>query len=176
MTLRPMRWWDVETVAALDAELFPHDRWSAEQFWGELAHVPETRWYAVHEGDAGVDGYVGLYAVPPEGDVATIAVAPSAQGRGLGRMLLDALVAEARRRGVTQLFLEVLEGNEAALALYASSGFERQGHRRDYYGPGLDALVLRRRLLGVDNADATRDGAPDGAATATSSQDARGPS
>ena len=146
MTLRAMRWWDVETVAALDAELFPHDPWSQEQFWAELAHVPETRWYAVHEGQDGVDGYVGLYAVPPEADVATIAVAVPAQGRGLGRELLDALVGEARRRGVTQLFLEVLDGNEAALALYASSGFERQGHRRDYYGHGLDAVVLRRRL------------------------------
>ena len=149
MTLRAMRWWDVEAVAALDAALFPHDPWSAEQIWGELAHVPETRWYAVHEGDAGVDGYVGLYAVPPEGDVATIAVAPAAQGQGLGRELLDALVDEARRRGVTSLFLEVLDGNEAARALYASAGFQRQGHRRDYYGPALDAVVLRRRLSGV---------------------------
>ena len=147
MTLRAMRWWDVETVAALDAELFPHDPWSQEQFWAELAHVPETRWYAVHEGQDGVDGYVGLYAVPPEGDVQTIAVAPRSQGRGLGRELLAALVAEARLRGCAQLFLEVLDGNEAALALYASAGFERQGRRRDYYGPGLDAIVLRRRLV-----------------------------
>ena len=146
MSLRPMRWWDVEAVAALEPELFPHDRWSAEQLWGELAHVPETRWYAVHEDASGIDGYVGLYAVPPDADVATIAVAPRSQRRGLGRELLDALVAEARRRGVTTLFLEVLEGNDAALALYAASGFESQGRRRDYYGPGLHAVVLRRRL------------------------------
>jgi ribosomal-protein-alanine N-acetyltransferase len=167
MTLRPMRWWDVEAVAALDAELFPHDRWSAEQLWGELAHVPETRWYAVHDGETGVDGYVGLYAVPPEGDVATIAVAPSSQGRGLGRTLLDAVVAEARRRGVTLLYLEVLDGNEAALALYASAGFERQGHRRDYYGPGLDAIVLRRRLHAVDVDGDPSDGPASGAGEAT---------
>ncbi|HET7900032.1 MAG TPA: ribosomal protein S18-alanine N-acetyltransferase [Candidatus Nanopelagicales bacterium] len=148
MSLRPMRWWDIEAVAALDAELFPHDPWSAEQLWGELAHVPETRWYAVHDDDAGVDGYVGLYAVPPDGDVATIAVATRSQRRGLGRELLDALVDEARHRGVTQLFLEVLESNQPALALYEATGFERQGRRRDYYGPGLHAVVLRRRLVG----------------------------
>ena len=146
MPLRPMRWWDVEAVAELDAELFPHAPWGPEQLWGELAHVPETRWYAVHEDDAGIDGYVGLFAVPPDGDVATIAVAPRSQRRGLGRALLDALVAEARRRGVAQLFLEVLETNEPAIALYESSGFESQGRRRDYYGPGLDAVVLRRLL------------------------------
>lgn len=113
---------------------------------GELAHVPETRWYAVHEDDQGIDGYVGLYAVPPDGDVATIAVAARSQRQGLGRTLLDALVDEARRRGVAQLFLEVLETNAPALALYESTGFESQGRRRDYYGPGLHAVVLRRRL------------------------------
>ena len=50
-----MRWWDVEAVTALERQLFSHDPWSAEQFWGELAHVPETRWYAVHEDDSGVE-------------------------------------------------------------------------------------------------------------------------
>lgn len=146
MTIRAMRWWDVEACVALERELFEHAPWSAEQFWGELAHVPDTRWVAVHEDADGIDGYVCLAAVPPEGDVQTIAVAPRSQGRGLGRELLGALLAEARRRGCTQVFLEVLHTNEAALALYERSGFERQGRRRDYYGPGADAIVMRTRL------------------------------
>lgn len=146
MTTRTMRWWDVEEVVTLERELFAHDPWSAEQFWGELAHVPETRWYAVHEDASGVDGYVGLFAVPPEADVQTIAVAPRSQGRGVGRHLLDLLVEEAVRRGCAQLFLEVRVDNSPALALYERAGFEPQGRRRDYYGPGQDALVLRRRL------------------------------
>jgi len=148
VTVRAMRWWDVEEVAALERELFAHDPWSVEQFWGELAHVPETRWYVVHDDDSGVDGYVGLFAVPPEADVQTIAVAPRSQGRGLGRELLDALVDEAVRRGCTQLFLEVRVDNDAAIGLYERTGFVRQGRRRGYYGDGVDALVLRRRIGG----------------------------
>ncbi|MDA8436463.1 MAG: ribosomal protein S18-alanine N-acetyltransferase [Actinomycetales bacterium] len=148
MTTRTMRWWDVEDVVALERELFSHDPWTPEQFWGELAHVPETRWYAVHEDASGIDGYVGLFAVPPEADVQTIAVAPRSQGRGLGRELLDALVAEAVRRGCAQLFLEVRVDNAPAIALYERAGFEPQGRRSGYYGPGQDALVLRRRLAG----------------------------
>lgn len=156
MTLRPMRWWDIEAVAALETELFPHDAWSAEQVWGELAHVPDSRWYAVEEDDAGIAGYVGLMAVPPEADVQTVAVAPRAQGTGLGRRLLDALLVEAERRGCTQVFLEVHDDNEPALRLYERAGFEQQGRRRDYYGPGLHALILRRRLggSGADLAEA----------------------
>jgi ribosomal-protein-alanine N-acetyltransferase len=149
--LRRMRWWDVEPVVALERELFPHDAWNAEQFWSELAHAPATRWFAVHEDEAGIDGYVGLYAVPPEADVQTIAVAPRSQGRGLGRELLDALVAEARQRGCAQVFLEVLDGNAPALALYERAGFERMGRRASYYGPGLDAVILRLRLREGDD-------------------------
>lgn len=143
-----MRWWDLEDVLALERAAFEHDPWSAEQFWGELAHVPETRWYAVHEDDAGIDGYAGLLAVPPEADVQTIAVAPRSQGRGIGRLLLDELVGEALRRGCTQLFLEVRVDNAPALALYERTGFQVMSRRRDYYGPGRDALVLRRTLSG----------------------------
>jgi ribosomal-protein-alanine N-acetyltransferase len=146
MTVRAMRWWDVEEVAALEPVLFPEQPWSVEQFWAELAHVPETRWYAVVDDDQGVAAYAGLFAVPPEADVQTIAVAPRAQGRGLGRALVDALVEEAVRRGCAQLFLEVRADNEPALRLYAAASFERNGVRRDYYGPGRDAIVLRRRL------------------------------
>lgn len=141
-----MRWWDVEHVMELERALFPHDAWSTEQMWSELAHVPATRWYAVHEDDEGVDGYVGLLAVPPDADVQTIAVAPRSQGRGIGRELLEALTAEAVRRGCTQLFLEVVAGNDPAVRLYESVGFEHQGRRRDYYGTGVDALVMRKRL------------------------------
>lgn len=141
-----MRWWDIDEVIDLERELFTHDPWSRELMWSELAHVPATRWYAVHEDDTGIDGYAGLNAVPPEGDVQTVAVAARSQGQGLGRRLLDELTAEARRRGCTQLYLEVRVDNDRAIALYAAAGFEKQGRRRDYYGPGADALVLRKRL------------------------------
>jgi ribosomal-protein-alanine N-acetyltransferase len=149
--LRPMRWWDVEAVHALERSLFPHDAWSQELFWSELAGVPDSRWYVVAErGDdaAGpaVVGYAGLFAVPPEADVQTVAVAAPEQGRGLGRRLLHALLGEARRRGCTSLVLEVAADNEPARALYAGEGFETLARRSRYYPDGTDALVMRRRL------------------------------
>lgn len=142
--LRRMRWWDLDAVVALELALFPQP-WSAETFLSELAYVPESRWYVVAESDGDLVGYAGLRAVPPEGDVQTLAVAPATQGRGVGRTLLDALLAEAVRRGCTQVFLEVRSDNPAALGLYGSRGFERQGLRRGYYGPGEDAVIMRLR-------------------------------
>lgn len=151
--LRPMRWWDLEGVTALERELFGPTAWSAETFWSELAAPGRAYLVAEEAEDAGLLGcaellgYAGLAAGGGEADVQTVAVAPGAQGRGVGRALLDALVAEAGRRGAPAVLLEVRADNAPARALYASSGFERIGVRRRYYQPGdVDALVMRRRL------------------------------
>ncbi len=153
--LRRFRWWDVEAAHLLEGELFP-DAWSVETFWSELAHVPETRHYVVVADDDGaLVGYAGLAVIGHQADVQTLAVAPAAQGQGLGRLLLDELLSEARRRGVTEVLLEVRADNEPAHALYARAGFERIGIRRGYYQPGgTDALVLRLRLHHATSGDA----------------------
>ncbi len=146
VALRPMRWWDVEAAHALETVLFP-DPWSVETFWSELALVPDSRHYLVAEDDGDLVGYAGLAVVGRQADVQTLAVAPAAQGRGLGRRLLHALVAEARRRDAGEVLLEVRAENAAALALYAGAGFERIAIRRGYYRPGgTDAHVLRLRI------------------------------
>jgi len=122
-----MRWWDVDAVQALDAELFGATAWTPATFWSELAAGP-TRWYVVAEtvgaaGAAVLAGYAGLLVPGPEADVQTIAVAPSAQGRGVGTRLLRALTAQAARGGARSLLLEVRADNAAAIALYEREGF-----------------------------------------------------
>jgi ribosomal-protein-alanine N-acetyltransferase len=103
------------------------------------------------EGAAGeVDGFVLARTIAGEAEILTLAVRPEQRRRGLGRLLVEAAVAEAGRRGASMLLLEVAHDNPAALALYQGLGFERVGLRRAYYArPGArraDALVLRRPL------------------------------
>ncbi|HEX6446327.1 MAG TPA: ribosomal protein S18-alanine N-acetyltransferase [Streptosporangiales bacterium] len=142
-----MRWWDVAPVAELESALFPTDAWSAEAFWSELAQY-DSRHYVVAELDGTVIGYAGLAAAAGEADVLTLAVDAGLQGHGVGRLLLRELLAEAARRGCTDVLLEVRGGNEPALALYERHGFERIGVRRRYYSDGEDAIVMRRRKVG----------------------------
>lgn len=145
VTLRPMRWPDIEAVHALETEVFDVDPWSAEQFWGELAHP--TRRYLVAELDGSIVGYAGVYLLPPDSDVQTIAVSSAAQGRGIGKLLLRALIDIALELGCVQLLLEVRSDNESALAMYERFGFESISRRRDYYATGVDALIMRLRPL-----------------------------
>jgi [ribosomal protein S18]-alanine N-acetyltransferase len=146
VTLRPMRWWDVESALEIEREVFSSDAWTAEQFWSELAGVPATRWYVVATAADDVVGYAGLAQAGSECDVQTLAVRRSRQGSGVGSMLLDALLAEGSRRGCARAFLEVRADNAAAIALYRRRGFERIAVRQRYYSDGTDALVMRGRI------------------------------
>lgn len=147
MKIEHLRWWDIDAIMPLERELFAQTAWSAGQFWSELAHVPHTREYVVARDGETVLGYAGVYANKPTADVQTIAVAPSAQGRGVGAALLDALKEAARTRGCTEMLLEVRADNEPAISLYQRAGFETIANRRGYYGPGQDALIMRARPL-----------------------------
>jgi ribosomal-protein-alanine N-acetyltransferase len=80
-----------------------------------------------------------------EAEILTLAVAPYARGRGLGRALLCAAIAQAERAGAEEMFLEVGSDNPAARALYAGLGFVNVGARKAYYR-GRDAAVLRLSL------------------------------
>jgi len=142
--LARMRWWHVAELMPVERELFAPEPWSERLFWSELGQL-DTRHYLVALRDGAVVGYAGLCDYPDEAFVQTIAVAPAAQGQGLGALLLTALLAEADRRGQRVVSLEVRADNEGAQRLYARHGFTRTGVRRGYYPGGVDALVLTRR-------------------------------
>lgn len=145
VALRPMRWPDIGAVHGIETSVFEVDPWTEEQFWGELAQ--STREYVVAEDDGAVIGYAGAYLLAPDADVQTIAVSPAAQGRGVGRLLLERLIAIAVDAGCSQLLLEVRSDNASAISMYERFGFEAISKRRDYYATGVDALIMRLRPL-----------------------------
>ncbi|GGU91829.1 ribosomal-protein-alanine acetyltransferase [Streptomyces litmocidini] len=153
--LREMRWWDIEPVLALEAELFPEDAWSEGMFWSELAHARgerATRHYVVAEdpSDGRLVGYAGLAAAGGLGDVQTIAVSRDQWGTGLGARLLTDLLKEATAFECEEVLLEVRVDNTRAQKLYERFGFEPIGFRRGYYQPGnVDALVMRLIVQGT---------------------------
>jgi len=143
--LRPLRWWDLEAVHALERELFGDTAWSLETFWGELAQ-PNRRYLVAEEGTT-LLGYGGVMVTGADADVQTLGVAAAGQGRGTGRRLLRALLAAAAGAGATRTVLEVRADNAAAQALYRSEGFDQIARRPRYYQPGdVDAVIMRAAL------------------------------
>ena len=152
--LARMRWWHVAQALPVERALFPDEPWTERTFWSELGQLASRHYLVALDADQPdadqpggerLVGYAGLCDYPDEAWVQTVAVAPAAQGRGLGDRLLTALLDEAARRRAPAVSLEVRADNPAAQRLYERHGFVRTGVRRGYYRPGVDAWVLTRR-------------------------------
>lgn len=147
---------DVPAIMELERSIFVNDAWSERSMRSEV--TGEHGYYLVAfepETPGRIDGYAGLLAPRggAEGDIQTIAVAPHARRRGLGRTLMLALIDETRHRGARELFLEVRADNPGAQSLYRELGFAEIGVRPRYYQPdGVDAIVMR---LAVPNPETT---------------------
>ncbi|MBO0677888.1 ribosomal protein S18-alanine N-acetyltransferase [Mycolicibacterium sp. S2-37] len=136
---------DAARCAELEALLFGgDDPWPARAFRAEL-DAGHTH-YAAARADGKLVGYAGIARLgrrePFEYEIHTIGVDPEYQGRGIGRRLLNDLLAVA---GNGTVFLEVRTDNEPAITLYESVGFVRAGLRKRYYrASGADAYTMRR--------------------------------
>ncbi len=134
---------DVQRMAAIELASFS-DPWPASAF-ADLLQQAHARIIVALGADQALLGYCVLLSAADEGEIANIAVAPSARRGGVGAQLLDDAIGFGTSEGVLHLFLEVRSSNESARRLYASRGFLPVGRRRAYYREPLeDALVLRR--------------------------------
>ena len=125
------------------------EAWTASQCAG-LLPMPGVWLMLAHEADA-VIGFALARSVAGEAELLLLAVRRGAQGRGVGKMLLDHFAEQANGRGATRLHLEVREGNHA-LSLYERAEFALIGRRRNYYsghgGQTYDALTLAKNMHG----------------------------
>jgi ribosomal-protein-alanine N-acetyltransferase len=158
-----MRVADLDAVMPFEQQMFGPEAWSRQGYLDELADT-RLRYYIVAEavaegstepaggtggtgggaGGAGLLGTGGLLTVGETAQILTVGVLPAARRRGVGRLLVRALVAEARRRRATEVLLEVREDNHAAQRLYTGEGFTVLGKRRGYYEQGrVDAITMR---------------------------------
>lgn len=154
--LRPLGPAQLEGRAPACDGLFDAGPWTPRAVAETLAS-PGAFGFLVGESD-GWAGLVLARAVADECEILWLAVAPDRRGRGIGRALLEAALERAGTLGARTAFLEVAEGNEAALALYRAAGFHPRGRRPGYYaatseGAMRAAVAMRRRLGGPPGRD-----------------------
>ena len=132
----------VEAIAQLEKICFS-DPWSINSISSELNN-PLSVWVVALDGDKLV-GYVGSQSVLGWADMMNIAVDPRYRRKGVGRRLVNELIAKLQHNDVTCLTLEVRASNAGAIALYNELGFIQVGKRPNYYrNPKEDALILRK--------------------------------
>lgn len=133
---------------------------SWEEF--DVGKLPEHRWVALTD-DGTVLGWAAARAVSGRCVYAgvvehSVYVEPAASGRGVGRLLLDALVDSTERAGVWTIESGIFPENAASLALHARAGFRVVGTRERLglmtYGPlagtWRDVVLVERRATDRD--------------------------
>lgn len=120
--------------------------WRREDFERELVRAwAVLRVLRPHSG-APIAAFVHYWWVSGEVQIMNVATVPSLRRRGYARALLRDVVDAAHGRA-RSLILEVRRGNEPAIRMYESLGFQGVGVRPRYYAnDGEDALVMRREL------------------------------
>ena len=140
-SLLPARLDDLPAILRLEAEGFgPEERWSERSWSGEL--LGEGRTVLIARG-AQPAGVITLSTVGEVADLHRVVVAPAYRRQGLALRLVRAGLLAVRHLGARVVMLEVEYTNLGAVALYQQLGFEQVRVRRDYYGTGRDALILR---------------------------------
>jgi ribosomal-protein-alanine acetyltransferase len=138
---------DLEQIMLIEKACFANDAWSKSNMKSELL-APHTT-YVVAEENSSLIGYAGLSKLPASttSDIQTIAVSESHRGLGVGRKLMESLLAFAKEQKAKEVFLEVREDKPTPQSLYSSLGFVAIDRRENYYQPdGVAAIVMRLDL------------------------------
>lgn len=135
---------DTSAVAHVEKESFPSP-WSEELFKDEMIN-PLARYILLLK-DGQVIGYAGFWLIIGEAQITNIAILPENRGKGLGKMLIESLLAKAESEKADTIYLEVRKSNITALQLYQKFGFNMVGERKGYYQDnGEDAFLMRKEL------------------------------
>jgi ribosomal-protein-alanine N-acetyltransferase len=136
-------------LSTIHRACFPDDPWDAAALERILAMSDGFGFLAWQEDTPA--GFILARDLGGEVEVLSLGVMPAWRRRGIGHALIASVVAEAERRGIGTIVLEVATENEPARRLYAAFGFVPVGRRPRYYrrtGGGADALILRRGITG----------------------------
>lgn len=140
--LRPWTLEDITAIAALEQAVFSLP-WSSAALEQEFTDNPLAHYLVVEHNNGQLLGYAGMWIVLDEAHIMNIAITPAWQGQGLGKVLLQTMIARAIAQGAIRMTLEVRLSNQTARGLYQQLGFIAAGVRPGYYTDNNeDALLL----------------------------------
>lgn len=142
VTIRQACRGDLPHIIAIEEASFSVP-WSHQSLAAELEN-PVAHYYVLEKDDGSVAGYADVWLIADEGQLANIAIHPSARGLGYGEILLRTAMEALFQAGCTSLFLEVRQSNAPAQGLYRKLGYEGVAVRKNYYSqPVEDACIMQ---------------------------------
>jgi len=133
---------DLDGVLAIEQASFNNPT-TRQWYENELERPDVCYVFILRTPDAPVAGFCAFWKVVDQIHINNLAIHPDWRRRGLGRLLLARVLAEATALGAPHATLEVRRSNAAARRLYEGAGFDLTAVRTSYYTtPIEDALIL----------------------------------
>jgi len=126
---RPMGESDLDAIMEIEPHIYTHP-WTRGNFDDSLKSGYSA--WVLLEGTK-IIGYALMMMVLDEAHLLNLSIDKHYQKRGLGRLLLEHMIAIAKRHDAANMFLEVRPSNISAIALYENIGFNEMAIRRGYY-------------------------------------------
>jgi len=148
LSLKRLQPTDVSQVQELEQECFAHP-WSMEAILSELKKPVSDGCFVGAFVQDRLVGYGSLYKVGDEAFINNIAVTKKMRRKGIGHLLLNALITDCSMSEIATLSLEVRSKNLDAIRLYETHGFVNIGCRKRFYrDPKDDAVIMTLYLEG----------------------------
>lgn len=145
MEIREILTGDINQVASLEQQIFS-DSWS-ENAVTETFRQPQSILTGAFESNV-LKGYLIVYYVLDELEIARIAVNPNCRRQGIAERLLQDLEEKSRQLKIDRWLLDVRESNQAAIWLYKKYGFSEDGKRKNFYTDPVETAILMSRTIG----------------------------
>ncbi|HQV80721.1 MAG TPA: ribosomal protein S18-alanine N-acetyltransferase [Agitococcus sp.] len=135
---------DINAVCAIEQQV-QYAPWTPKLFSDSL----ERHLCWVAQKNQQVVGFFVVQFIVDEAHLLNIAVDPTQQKQGIGRVLLDNVQQQAIAKKANTIFLELRATNQRALALYQMAGFNEIGLRKNYYpaAQGKEDAVIMALML-----------------------------
>ncbi len=134
---------DVSGIYTVSSSSLKRDSWTEDMYRREFMDSTKRYFVAYSTLDPEIIlGFVGYAQVFDEAHIMNLAVDEKSRRKGIASLLVNALIKDAKNRGVESATLEVRESNNGARALYNKLGFREVGVRPDYYPDREGAVIL----------------------------------
>ena len=130
MIVKAMQEGDLDQVVKIEEQLFSMP-WTYEGFLGGMNQMGSI--FLVAKMGEKVVGYLGMYCAFDEAEITNVGVDKKMWNQGIGQILMDAALKQARQEKIEHLILEVRKSNTQAIHLYKKTGFEEIGLRPGFY-------------------------------------------
>ena len=121
------------------------DFWNINILKSELLN--DNSLYFVAKKHNEILGFVGILINVDFTEITNIVVKKDFRKSGIGKMLLEKIIEETKKKNKDIIYLEVNENNKSAINLYEKYKFQEVGRRKKYYNQKDDAILMNLKII-----------------------------